>query len=146
MNQQHHQILVIEDDQADQDLMRTAVDLSQQPVTLQFLNHVQDLNEWLSQLARGEVCLPALILLDLNLPMQTGHEILKALRQDNLLPVTPIIVFCTSKAPDDILTSYQLGCNSYVCKPTDWPTYCKVIAAIIEFWLGFVKLPQEEIR
>ncbi len=144
MSQKQYQILVIEDETVDRHLIQRAVSLSQQPVTLQFLSQGQELSQWLSELSKDSSVLPTLILLNLNSPMQSGLEILKQLRQDKLLQLTPVIVFSASRASADILKSYQMGCNSYVCKPAEWPDFCRVIAAIIDFWLGFVKLPQED--
>ena len=81
------------------------------------------------------------ILLDLNMPKKDGREVLRALKSDRLLSKIPIIVFSTSKAPDDILSSYELGANSYVVKPSSYEHLKEVVKKISDFWLNTAITP-----
>jgi len=60
---------------------------------------------------------PDLILLDLNMPRKDGREVLAELKIDDNLKTIPVVVLTISEADQDILKSYELGCNCYVTKP-----------------------------
>lgn len=81
------------------------------------------------------------ILLDLNMPKKDGREVLRALKSNKALSRIPIIVFSTSKAPEDILSSYELGANSYVVKPSSYEHLKEVIKKISDFWLNTASTP-----
>lgn len=84
---------------------------------------------------------PDLVLLDLNLPRKTGHEVLREVKSDEDLKRIPVVVLTTSDAEADILEAYNLGGNSYITKPVDMESFVKVIAALEEFWFFVIKLP-----
>jgi CheY-like chemotaxis protein len=86
---------------------------------------------------------PDLILLDLNLPRKSGREVLAEIKTDDELRRIPVVVLTSSAAEQDILESYNLRANCYVCKPVDLDQFMKVIQSIEEFWLTIVKLPRE---
>ena len=86
---------------------------------------------------------PDLIMLDLNLPRKDGRAVLAEIKADPGLRGTPIVVFSTSHAQRDILGSYELGANSYVCKPGNLKDFESALKAICDFWCGCVVLPGE---
>jgi len=61
--------------------------------------------------------LPALILLDLNMPKKDGREALAEIKADPALRRIPVVVMTTSKAEEDIFRMYDLGSNSFISKP-----------------------------
>ena len=81
------------------------------------------------------------MLLDLNLPKVSGHEVLRRARTAEDLRGLPIIVVTSSEAMRDIATSYALGANCYVTKPGDLKAFQTVIKAVGDFWFSVVKLP-----
>lgn len=83
---------------------------------------------------------PNLIILDLNLPGRSGHEILKYINSLNLR--IPVIVYTTSDRPEDIKKAYRAYASCYVCKPSDFTQLNRVLRLIAEFWLNVVKLPE----
>jgi CheY-like chemotaxis protein len=85
--------------------------------------------------------LPAIILLDLNLPGTDGRSVLKTLKQDPLLNAIPVIIFSTSSNVRDIQDCYRLGANSYLTKPIDYATLEEKIRQTITYWLGTSELP-----
>ena len=85
---------------------------------------------------------PDIILLDLNLPRKDGREVLKEIKADNKLKNIPVVVLTVSQAEEDILKSYDLNANCYICKPIDFDQFIKIIRSIEEFWLTIVKLPE----
>ena len=87
---------------------------------------------------------PDLVLLDLNLPRKDGRAVLAEVKSHLKLRSTPIVIFSTSQATQDIATSYELGANSYVCKPGNLHDYVATIDSIGEFWFGCAHSPHEE--
>ena len=86
---------------------------------------------------------PDVILLDLNLPRMGGHELLRAVKQDNRLRQVPIIVLTTSERPDDVRLAYDAGANAYLLKPVEFSRFTEVIGQLGKFWLETVELPPE---
>lgn len=84
---------------------------------------------------------PDLILLDLNLPVMDGRELLDRMKEDELLRRIPVIVLTASKSENDVRRSYDSNANAYIVKPADFQQYSEVIKAVEDFWLTIVKLP-----
>ena len=84
---------------------------------------------------------PDVILLDLNLPRKDGREVLKELKEDDVLKRVPIVILTTSSAEEDIIRTYNNHANCYITKPVDFDQFLKVINSIEDFWLSVVKLP-----
>jgi two-component system response regulator len=87
---------------------------------------------------------PGLILLDLNMPRMDGREALRQLQADAALQHIPIVVFTTSTNPEDVLTSYQLGANSYITKPATFDRLAEIVRTLAVYWLRTVQLPGKE--
>ena len=62
---------------------------------------------------------PALVLLDLVMPGVSGFEILQALRQDEQLRYTPVIVLTAASDPDTKLKALSIGATEFLAKPVD---------------------------
>ncbi|MTJ07895.1 MULTISPECIES: response regulator [unclassified Anabaena] len=86
--------------------------------------------------------LPAIILLDLNLPGTDGREVLKEIKEDEYLKTIPVIVFTTSSNPKDIEACYQYSVASYILKPIDIKRLIATIQGFINYWLDLVILPE----
>jgi CheY-like chemotaxis protein len=135
-------VLLVEDDPGDILMTREAF----QQHKIQNKLHVVTDGEQALQFLRqtGEytnVPRPGLILLDLNLPRRSGHEVLAELKEDPRLRVIPVVILTTSQAEEDILRSYSLHANAYVSKPVDFERFMDVISQIDSFFVTVVKLP-----
>ena len=84
---------------------------------------------------------PDIILLDLNLPIKDGREVLAEIKQSSELKSIPIVILTTSAAETDILKTYNLHANCYIVKPVDLAQFINVVRYIQDFWLTIVKLP-----
>lgn len=84
---------------------------------------------------------PDIILLDLNLPRKDGREVLAEIKEDPDLKRIPVVVLTTSQAESDLIQSYNLHANCYICKPVDLDNFIEVMKRIEGFWLQIVKLP-----
>ncbi|OGR19161.1 MAG: hypothetical protein A2X81_18630 [Desulfobacterales bacterium GWB2_56_26] len=87
---------------------------------------------------------PDLILLDLNLPLMDGREVLKEIREDQDLTDIPVVVLTTSDDEGDILKAYKLHANCYITKPVDFARFTEIIRQVEGFWLQLVKLPRRQ--
>ena len=85
---------------------------------------------------------PDLVLLDLNLPLKDGREVLAEVKADPQLRSIPIVVLTTSQAEEDILRAYGLHANCYITKPVDFESFVNVVRSIQQFWFSIVTLPK----
>jgi CheY-like chemotaxis protein len=84
---------------------------------------------------------PDLVLLDLNMPMMNGREVLAAMKADPALAAIPVVVLTTSDVERDIVSSYQLGAAGYITKPVNVEQLFKAIHGIEEYWFDIVRRP-----
>jgi CheY-like chemotaxis protein len=136
------EILLVEDDPGDTLMIREAFEDNKITNNLTALTDGVQAVDYLHQ--RGEyvgATRPDLILLDLNLPLKDGREVLAEIKEHDELRVIPIVVLTTSAAEEDILRSYQLHANAYVTKPVDFERFIEVVRQIDEFFVSVVKLP-----
>ena len=84
---------------------------------------------------------PTLVLLDLKLPRLSGVDVLTAIRDDERLGRTPVVVLTSSDERTDLAACYALGCNAFVRKPVDYAEYTRDLRATLEFWLDVNRIP-----
>jgi two-component system response regulator len=85
--------------------------------------------------------LPAVILLDLNLPLVGGLEVLEKLRSDPRTTLVPVVVLTASKEEADVLRSYTLRANAYIRKPVDFAEFAEAARTLGLLWLLLNELP-----
>lgn len=78
---------------------------------------------------------PQVILLDLNLPLIGGLDVLKKIRSSPYTRLLPVVVLTSSKEDEDLVASYALGANSYVRKPVDFAEFAEAVRKLGLFWL-----------
>jgi CheY-like chemotaxis protein len=131
-------VLLVEDDELDVMNVRRA-----------FRKHEMADNLWvagdgidaLEQLRSG--ALPRerlLILLDLNMPRMNGIEFLHALRADDKLHRTPVVVLTTSKDERDLVDAYELNVAGYIIKPVTFEKFVDVVGTMNDYW-ALVEMP-----
>ena len=86
---------------------------------------------------------PGFILLDLNMPRKDGRTVLKEIKNDPDLHRIPIIILTTSKAEEDIIKTYNLGVNSFICKPVSFDKLVDIVKTVGHYWIEIVALPPE---
>ncbi|MEW8508714.1 MAG: response regulator [Candidatus Thiodiazotropha sp.] len=78
--------------------------------------------------------LPALILLDLNLPKMSGIEFLQEVRNDPALSSLHIIVLTSSNEPQDRAAAFEYEVDDYIVKPHSFDEFTRAVAAILALW------------
>ena len=137
-------ILLADDDPDDRALVREALGEAGLPVDLRTVNDGEELLEYLrgeGRYAAGETPAPDLVLLDLNMPRMSGHEVLDAMRADERLRAIPVIVLTTSSREDDVVRSYAAGGNSFITKPASFNCLVEVMRALDRYWFKVAEIP-----
>jgi CheY-like chemotaxis protein len=83
-----------------------------------------------------------LVLLDLNLPDMSGIDILKRLKEDEHLRLSPVVVLTTTDDKSEIQRCYDLGCNVYITKPVDYEKFAHAIQQLGLF-MYVMQIPEE---
>jgi CheY-like chemotaxis protein len=133
-------VLLVEDDPGDVYLIREAFAHDKVHNALHIVSDGVAALDFLHRRgAYPEAPRPDLVLLDLNLPLKDGREILAEIKADADLRTIPIVVLTTSEADEDIACSYDLGANAYVTKPVDFDRFIEVVRKIDDFFVTVVK-------
>jgi CheY-like chemotaxis protein len=138
-------VLLAEDDPADQELTRRALLEDVIKTDLHIVSDGEMALDYLHQ--RGPFAdaatapRPDLLLLDLNMPRIDGKEVLRQMRSDPGLRRIPVVVLTTSKQEEDIIRSYDLGCNSFITKPVDIDGFIRTVRELGSYWFELVTLP-----
>jgi CheY-like chemotaxis protein len=132
-----NRILLVEDNPGDAQLVRMALTEALPSARLSVVGDGE------AALSRLQEDTPDLMLLDLNLPRLSGHEVLAAVRAagDPALRRLPVVVLTSSDAADDVERSYDLGASSHVMKPPDVDALFAVVESLTRYWFSTVTLP-----
>jgi CheY-like chemotaxis protein len=95
--------------------------------------------------AADERPMPDLVLLDLNLPILSGYQVLKLVKGDDRTKKVPVVVLTTTDNPQEVARCYDLGCNMYITKPVEYDQFSDTIQKLSMF-LSIVKTPEKERR
>jgi two-component system, chemotaxis family, response regulator Rcp1 len=135
-------VLLVEDDPGDVLIAREAFAAGRLSTQLNVVSDGAQAIEYLRRTGEyADVPRPDLILLDLNLPKVSGHEVLAEVKADPELRRIPVVVLTTSKAVEDVARSYDLHASVYVTKPVDFDAFTQVVKQIDDFFGTVAELP-----
>jgi len=136
------EILLVDDDENYAFLTQQAFHLAKLVANL---HHVTDGKQCLQFLRRqppySDAPVPDIVLLDLDMPVMDGRQVLAEIVKDNALKHLAVVVLTSRDERAEILRMYQLRCNSYICKPVEFDKYVDVIRKLADYWLSVVMLP-----
>lgn len=140
-------ILLVEDDLADQKLVKTSLRSEKLANDLYIVQNGEEGLDFLHR--RGNYSngtpQPDLILLDLNMPGMGGKEFLRQVKQDEEVKQIPVVILTTSDAERDIIDSYKLQASGYVHKPVTLEEFKEGMKKLKEYWFVLCKLiPKED--
>jgi CheY-like chemotaxis protein len=84
---------------------------------------------------------PMLVLLDLNLPVLDGYQVLKRMKEDERTRRIPVVILTTTDDVREVTRCYELGCNVYITKPVDYEQFSEAIRTLGLF-LAVVTVPE----
>ncbi len=86
---------------------------------------------------------PLFVLLDLNLPVLDGYQVLARIKGDERTRHIPVVILTTTDNPQEIARCYGLGCNVYITKPVEYEQFSDAVKKLGMF-LSIVKVPGAE--
>jgi CheY-like chemotaxis protein len=89
---------------------------------------------------------PALVLLDLKMPKVDGLEVLRQIKSDPRLRLTPVVMLTSSREEADLIQSYEAGVNAYVVKPVEFPDFMEAVRQLRGFWAVVNEAPPSRGR
>lgn len=129
-------ILLVEDNEGDILLTLDAFEESKFETKVSVARNGQEALDFLNKKSKfSNAEKPDLILLDINIPIFNGHEVLGQIKQDEHLKKIPVIMLTTSSNQKDIEMAYDNYCNSFIKKPLEMEEFMEAILKIEEFWL-----------
>jgi CheY-like chemotaxis protein len=133
-------VLYVEDEEFDRFLMERAFSKAGLGAHLRMVNDGRTAIRYLageSEFAdREKSPVPAVVLLDLNLPEVHGFEVLKWIRMQPAYAGLPVVVFSSSERDDDQVRARLLGANEFVKKPGSSLTFPDIVLKLKERWLS----------
>ena len=123
-------ILVADDDIDDQELIRESFLSNVKHCTVEIVSNGLQAVE---RLNNDKLPQPRLVILDLNMPMMNGLEVLQRIRDNKTLSDIPVVMFTTSTSPTNRSQSMKLGAKDYIVKPNDFNGLMEVTNKMSEY-------------
>jgi CheY-like chemotaxis protein len=143
-------ILLVEDTPSDATLIRRGFEKTRVLNPIVWVKNGQEALAYLIGLGqyadRIKYPLPALVLLDLDLPEMSGFELLQWKRTQPTIRRIPVVVLTIDNAASTVNAAYDLGANSYLVKPGDPDEIMRIVKIIQEYWLGLNEPPKLVLR
>jgi CheY-like chemotaxis protein len=137
----HRAILLVEDNEDDVFLMKRALKAARVMNPLYVVEDGQEAVDYLGGAGkfadRESYPLPAVVFLDLKLPLISGHDVLAWIRRQYALESVVVIVLTSSNEASDLSRSYALGANSYLVKPPTPEQLEELAKAFKWYWLEY---------
>ena len=138
------EILLVEDNEHDVVLTEISFKKSKLAVNLHHVENGEQCMAFLrNEAPYTDAPMPDLILLDLNMPVMDGREVLAEITADDKLCHLPVVVLTTSAEHQDIQDMYRLRCSSYITKPVDFNQFQRVLQEFTNYWFTVVILPDK---
>jgi CheY-like chemotaxis protein len=122
----YNNLLLIDDDLDDQDIFNSA--LARVSTAVKCIS-MTNAKEALHRLEKNEF-VPDAIFLDLNMPIMTGEQFLKEIKEINHLCTIPVIIFSTTSNPSTIETTKRLGASAFITKPNSFEELVRILTPI----------------
>jgi CheY-like chemotaxis protein len=141
----NHLYLIAEDEADTQVLIRRAFMKAGLDCPVEFVSDGEEAIDYLK--GRGKFSdrtrypIPAIMLLDFNMPKQNGLEVLTKIRRDDQLKKLVVLMLSSSVDEREILAAYELGVNSYVEKPSSFHELVHTVLCINQYWFGCAHFP-----
>lgn len=139
MNRKNAIVLLVEDNPDDVDLTLRAFDKHKIANEIVVVRDGEEALDYLfmtgRHASRSSAGDPQVVLLDLKLPKVDGLEVLRRMRADARTRLMPVVILTSSTEERDLVSSYDLGANSYVRKPVDFGQFAEAARQLGLYWL-----------
>ena len=126
-------VLIVDDDEADVLLIKRSLEQSER----HFFVHSEPTGEhaltYLDQVGDSSSC-PDVVILDLNMPGKSGHEVLQQIRLDPRFASLPVVILTTSENPTDRELAFEQHAQCFATKPSRLDEYDMLVESIFAFW------------
>lgn len=133
-------ILYAEDEQNDIFFLQRALQIAASPYALKAVPNGEQAIEYLAGTGaftdRSRHPLPALVLLDINMPKKSGLEVLGWIRQQPRFKSLPVLMLTSSSRREDVDVARQLGANDYLAKPSNPAGLLELVRSFHDRWLS----------
>lgn len=135
-------LLLVEDDENEVQITRRALAKTDVEVSCEVVNDgLAALDRLYGRPPFEGMAAPDLVLLDINLPKLSGMKVLRAIKEDPVLRVTPVLMLTNSDRPDEIAAAYTAGANAFITKPLHFAEFVEVLQALTNYWGRVARLP-----
>ncbi len=134
-----HSILLIEDSVDDAEIAKIAFEGMEIEIELEVVKTGRSAILYLQKTSQ-----PDLIILDWNLPIISGREVLFFIKNNAKTKKTPVIVLTTSRNTNDVTDAYDGYCNAYTVKPLEFDDTIELLSSIVLFYCRYTLLPTKE--
>jgi two-component system, chemotaxis family, response regulator Rcp1 len=131
-------VLVVDDSRSDVRLLEEAFKSTGTPTEVSTAGGGEEALEMLHEASRPK---PHLVMLDINMPRVSGHDVLCDIKKSDDLRSTIVLMFSSSSSQSDISKAYECFANGYLTKPTDLDDYYEIARKVIDFWTEVATLP-----
>ena len=139
------EILLVEDNEAYVYLTQRAFGEAKLVANLHHVNDGEKCMRFLRQeFPYGIAPVPDIILLDLDMPVMDGRQVLAEIVRDDALKHLAVVVLTSQDKYTEVIRMYQLRCSSYICKPAEFDQYVEMIRKFADYWLSVVMLPTRD--
>jgi CheY-like chemotaxis protein len=84
---------------------------------------------------------PDIVVIDLNIPLLNGHEVINVIKSNSALRSIPVVVLSGSSRPVDVRKAYELGASAYIVKRSQLAEHEEMLCSFAKFWFGVVAYP-----
>lgn len=133
-----HSVLLVEDSPDDAEIAKIAFEKTQLDINLEVVKTGRS-----AILRLQEVNQPDLVILDWNLPLVSGKEVLFFIKRTARIKRIPVVVLTTSKNTQDITDAYDGHCNAYTVKPLEFDDTIELLSSIANFYCRYTLSPKE---
>ena len=138
MNYQNVEILLVEDSKADAEMTLRTLKRRGIANNVEWLRDGAEAIDYLfclGEFVGRPTGFPKLVLLDLKMPKIDGLQVLKRMKADPLTRKIPVVMMTSSQEEGDLISSYELGVNSFIVKPVEFNEFAKTIAQVGMYWM-----------
>lgn len=135
-------ILMLEDDADDRHITESSLSSNEFDIDLVFLVNGHQVLQYLADCGPGKrFDYPDLVLLDKNVPIHSGLDVLRDIKSHPLYKRIPVIMVSGTAYPQDVAEAYELGVNSFIQKPANDKLTVEKISSFVKYWFDTVELP-----